>query len=143
MFAMKDVPQAAKLLGLAGLIPFVGLAALAFAAPDTPAVQWLAAYAATILAFLGGCRWGLASAGMGDGPQLWPLLYAVSPSLWAWVALTSPAPLNLGLLAAGLAYLLVADLSLTRFGGAPKWWPALRAPLTLVAVPSLVAAMFA
>ncbi len=143
MFTMKDVPQGAKLLGGAGLIPFVALAAAAHLAPDMPAAAWLASYAATILAFLGGCRWGLASAGMGDGPQLWPLLYAVTPSLWAWLALMSPAPMDLGLLAGGLAFLLLADLSLTRFGGAPKWWPALRAPLTVVAVPALIVAMLA
>ncbi|PKP63592.1 MAG: hypothetical protein CVT86_04835 [Alphaproteobacteria bacterium HGW-Alphaproteobacteria-8] len=53
----------------------------------------------------------------------------------------APAPVDLGMLALGLVALYAADLALTRAGGAPAWWPALRWPLTLGAAGSLALAM--
>jgi hypothetical protein len=141
---MRDVPPAARTLGLAGLAPFAGLALLAAlaGAPWGPAARdLLAGYGATILAFMGGCRWGLAAAGMGEGPAMRPLAIAVVPSLWAWGALAAPAPADLALLAAGLAALYLADRRLTAEGGAPAWWPALRLPLTAGAAASLLVGM--
>jgi hypothetical protein len=41
-------------------------------------------------------------------------------------------------LALGFASLLVADIRLTREGGAPAWWPTLRWPLTVGAAGSLL-----
>jgi hypothetical protein len=136
---MKTVPKAARQLGLAGLIPFVGLALLEHLAPGSGARDWLAGYGGAILAFMGGCRWGLASAGLGEGPALKPLAVSVAPALWAWLALRAPAPFDLELLAVGLLALYVADLKLTAQGGAPSWWPALRLPLTLGATLSVLA----
>jgi hypothetical protein len=136
---MKSVPPAARQLGLAGLIPFVALAALAHLAPGSGARDWLAGYGGAILAFMGGCRWGLAAAGLGQGPALKPLAVSVAPALWAWIALRAPAPFDLELLAVGLLALYVADLRLTAQGGAPSWWPALRLPLTLGATLSVLA----
>jgi len=143
---MRAVPSAARFLGLSGLIPFVSLAALALLAPapwGAAARGALAFYGAVILSFMGGCRWGLAAAGMGEGPALRPLALSVAPSLWAWGALMAPAPVDLGMLALGLLALFAADLRLTRDGGAPAWWPALRWPLTLGASISLALAMAA
>jgi hypothetical protein len=136
---MKDVPLAARRLGLAGLIPFAGLAALAHLTEGDLAAAWLAGYGAAILSFMGGCRWGFAAAGLGEGPALRPLALAVAPSLWAWLSLGAPRPFDLELLALGLLALYVADLKLTKDGGAPPWWPQLRLPLTLGAAASLLA----
>ncbi|WP_333832852.1 DUF3429 domain-containing protein [Rubrimonas sp.] len=136
---MKGVPAAAARLGLAGLIPFVGLAALAHLAPGSGARSWLAAYGAVILSFMGGCRWGFAATGMGEGPAVRPLVLAVAPALYAWLSLRAPAPFDMELLALGLLALYLADLKLTKDGGAPHWWPALRLPLTLGATLSLLA----
>jgi hypothetical protein len=139
-------PESARLLGYAGLLPFAALALCALFAPEALA-GWarasLAHYGATILAFMGGCRWGFAAAGLGEGPTLRPLALSVAPSLLAWVALSVPAPGDLLLLAAGLGALLAADLALVREGGAPKWWPALRWPLTVGAAASCVLGAFA
>ncbi|TVQ59948.1 MAG: DUF3429 domain-containing protein [Rhodobacteraceae bacterium] len=140
-------PPAARALGYAGLIPFVGLAGVTLVGPD----EWrllaqgaLAQYGAIILSFMGGCRWGFAAAGMGRGPVFAPLALSVLPALYAWGVLVAAAPpLNLAMLAAGLAALLAADLALVRAGGAPRWWPTLRWPLTLVAGASLLAGSFA
>lgn len=142
-----QTPAAARLLGFAGLIPFVGLAAVALVGPEAwraVAQAALAQYGAIILSFMGGCRWGFAAAGMGRGPAFDLLAISVAPALYAWgVLVAAPAPLDLAMLAAGLAALLAADLALARQGGAPRWWPALRWPLTLVAGLSLLAGSFA
>ncbi len=139
--SFSAIPAPARLLGLAGLIPFAvfGLAAL-LAPPQwaVPARETLAHYGATILAFMGGCRWGLAAAGLGEGPALRPLILSVAPSLWAWVALSAPHPADLAMLIVGLGALLGADVALTKAGGAPPWWPALRWPLTLGACGGLL-----
>lgn len=143
---MRDVPEPARLYGLAGLIPFVGLSALSLFGPD----EWrdvilkaLAYYGATILAFMGGCRWGFAASGMGEGAAWKPLGLSVIPSLWAWVALMLPPPFEKEMLGLGLLALYVADLRLTLEGGAPSWWPQLRLPLTLGAAFCLFAAVWA
>lgn len=143
---MRAIPSPALWLGLSGLIPFVALAAASLAGPapwDARALAGLTGYGATILAFMGGCRWGFAAAGLGAGPRWTALALSVVPSLWAWVALALPHPWSLAMLAAGLAFLYLADVVLTAQGGAPGWWPALRRPLTLVACLSLAAAMAA
>jgi hypothetical protein len=141
---MRAVPTPARILGLAGLIPFVALAvACIVAEPDVrPQAQGLlASYGATILAFMGGCRWGLASAGMGSGPSWGLLTAAVIPSLWAWGALALGHPFDLAMIAVGLAFLYVADVVLSMRGGAPDWWPAMRRPLTWIACASLAVGM--
>ena len=137
-----SAPPAARALGFAGLIPFGALAIGAIAAGGTPgaaAHQLLIGSGAVILSFMGGCRWGLASAGMGEGPALAPLAVSVLPALYAWAVSVLEAPIAGLCLALGFAVLYAADVALTRSGGAPGWWPELRAPLTLGAVASLVA----
>jgi hypothetical protein len=57
------MPRSALLLGVAGLIPFVGLSLLlAFAPALAPAdaLRIVALDAAVILAYMGGVHWGLA-----------------------------------------------------------------------------------
>jgi len=138
--ARPRVPAPAALLGAAGLIPFVACAAAAHLAPEAwrgAALGALAGYGATILAFMGGCRWGFAAAGMGAGPTWRPMAVSVLPSLLAWGALALGGPWGLALLGAGLLALWAADIALTRAGGAPAWWARLRAPLSVVAAVSL------
>lgn len=143
---MRDVPAAAMRLGLAGLVPFVSLSLLSLIGPEAwtdTVLKALAYYGAAILAFMGGCRWGFAATGMGEGPALIPLALSTAPALWAWLALMLPPPFEKEMLGLGLLLLYVADLRLTMEGGAPKWWPQLRLPLTLVATASLFAAVWA
>jgi hypothetical protein len=140
------VPRAAALLGWAGLIPFVGLAALLHLGPEGGrllAAHMLAFYGVAILSFLGGCRWGFAAAGLGEGPALRPLVLSVVPALYAWAAMPLGVPDALVFLAAGFVALLGADISLTRAGGAPAWWPRLRWPLSVGAAGSLIAGWLA
>ncbi|MEM1344888.1 MAG: DUF3429 domain-containing protein, partial [Pseudomonadota bacterium] len=136
------VPQAAAWLGGAGVLPFAGLALAAWIAPEpwgSTAYGGLVAYGTAILSFMGGCRWGFAAAGLGEGPTWRPIALSVLPALWAWALSFIGGTLQPLGLAAGFAALLWADVVLTRQGGAPVWWPALRWPLTLGAVSALVA----
>ncbi|MCB1883350.1 MAG: DUF3429 domain-containing protein [Geminicoccaceae bacterium] len=134
------VPLAARLLGFAGLIPFVGLAGLALFG-SLWALSALISYALAILAFMGGIHWGLA---MAEGESslarlgssvVWPLI--------GWFAFFVGHPFNLLLLAAAFAALLAYDLREVRLKEAPSWYPALRWPLTGVVVVCLVLGMFA
>lgn len=146
-FDTASIPRPALWLGLAGLIPFVGLMLLTFVLSGHGgdiAAAALAYYGVSILAFMGGCRWGFAAAGLGEGPSVRLLGLSVLPALWAWGAiLLVPAPYDLVALAVGFVALYAADLKLTVEHGAPAWWPALRLPLTAGAVASLILASFA
>lgn len=104
------LPAPARLLGTAGLIPFMGLAIAAWAGWP-PAAPALAAYGATILAFLGAVHWGLAlrapASEQGAGTARYAL--GVLPALLAWVALVVP-PLQAGLVLLALGILATAVL---------------------------------
>ncbi|MFC7474774.1 DUF3429 domain-containing protein [Dankookia sp. GCM10030260] len=59
----QPLPRPTLWLGLAGLLPFLGTALLAWTAPPDwrgVALHALAAYGAVILSFLGAVHWGLA-----------------------------------------------------------------------------------
>ncbi len=148
----RRVPVAAAWLGAAGLIPFAGLPLALFLADPDRNVLLAAAlgdYGALILSFMGGCRWGFAAAGLGEGPRLESLALAVVWSIYAWITLLVGLGLDgspirglrveLTLLALGFVALLAADVALARRGGAPAWWPRLRWPLTIGAVAGLLA----
>jgi Protein of unknown function (DUF3429) len=98
------LPTWAARLGYAGLIPFVALAALAVWMPAFRLqLQWaLAAYGAVIVSFLGALHWGWV---MREEAPLNPsasLIWGVTPSLLAWLALLLPTALSLYVLAASL-----------------------------------------
>ena len=141
LMTLSDVPPPARQLGFAGLAPF---AALSFAAltldgdAGAMAETLLIGYGAVILSFMGGCRWGFAAAGLGDGPSFARLGASVLPALYAWVAALAPASIAALLLAAGFAGLYLADVRVTRAKGAPAWWPALRLWLSSGAVIALL-----
>jgi len=145
--ARARVPLAAGIIGTAGLIPFFGFAWVIWSTPASVpsnlAAEFLAGYGAIILSFMGGCRWGFASAGLGAGPAFLPLIFSVVPALIAWPALMLEDPWRFVVLAAAFLFLFSWDVSLTRQGGAPAWWPRLRLPLTIGAVGSLFAAALA
>lgn len=87
-------------LGYAGLLPFVAGALLVWLVrPDAHpyATLALSAYAALIIAFLGGIHWGLAFHEADPPAALFA--WGVVPSLVAWVAVMMPA--NAGLVVEG------------------------------------------
>lgn len=128
------VPLPALLLGFAGLIPPVGLTAVALLdlglfAPSTPG--FVLTYAAVILSFLGGSWWGFVSRQERPG---WVLLgISVLPALAGWAAIFSfQPPAALFALTGALVATLAVDALLVRRRLAPRWWMKLRVPLSLL-----------
>lgn len=133
------LPPGARLLGLAGLIPFVA-GALALALLDDPArgaaARVLAGYAAVIVSFLGGIHWGLGFARTGAPTTMF--LWGIVPSLIAWVALLLPPAAGLVLMATMLVLCYGVDRAVYPRLGVAHWLP-LRRTLSVVAVLSCAA----
>jgi hypothetical protein len=135
---------AARVLGLAGLLPFIaGAAALALL--DAPGLRaWagtaLVAYGALIATFLGGIHWGLAMRGV--QPVSARLGWGVSPSLLAWVSLLLPVSPGLWLLAVLLVSCYAVDRTLYASAGLSGWL-GLRLQLTSVATLSCLVGAWA
>ncbi len=138
--ATSSPSRDARLLGIAGLLPFVAGAAGLWTLPP----EWLGlvanallAYAALIVSFLGGIHWGLAM----PQPTLRrkQLIWAVLPSLLGWAALLLNSIWGLVLMAASLLLCYVVDTQLYRPLGLGSWLR-LRAMLTVVATASCLSA---
>lgn len=144
-FTATTPPRLASLLGYAGLVPFVS-GALGFWL--TP-LAWrpfvldaLLDYAVVILAFMGAIHWGLAMrAEASDARAQIQLGLSVLPPLLGWLAVAGlPLVLAFPLMLVAFIALYLADLRAVKLGLAPRWYPALRTPLTLVVCLSLVVA---
>lgn len=158
---MAHLPHAALALGVAGAIPFIALApgphsavvdnALrmhgALTARDKARVQ--VAYGATILSFLGGIHWGLASAVVTGGAVASPSAalslqygWSVVPSLVAWPALLLDERHGAKVLAAAVAGALAVDLACAQRSLFPRWMIPMRIALSTCASMSLLATAF-
>ncbi len=135
------IPLPALVLGLAGLIPFVGLSIASFSVEGiirSEVVFTLIAYGAVILSFLGGVHWGVA---LGVPALLsWSrLIISVIPSLVGWVALLIADYQAIMLLVLAFIAMLVVDIVAMRRNVFPQWYGQLRWILTTVASISLAA----
>lgn len=144
MARSNPVPMGPIILGVAGLIPFLGFAALAVSGTDgglgsiglAPRTI-LSAYGAVIASFLGGIRWGVAAArNAGNGDYL----VAIVPSLVAWAAMAAPAPWDLRTLGVLVIVWGLIDQDLHRRGLVPLWLGRLRLVLSGVAGTALLVA---
>jgi hypothetical protein len=142
-------------LGLGGLLPFLGLAGLAWGgstvgstvgltAGSTIGPAWalrgLILYGASILAFLGGLHWGFALSGrLSDRAARIALVWSVVPSLIAWSAAWMPEQAALLGLAGGLVLAWAFDQRAWPQYGIGSWFLRLRGLLTFVATGSLLA----
>ncbi len=132
-------------LGLAGLVPFWALALahathLPQAVPRGEIDGMLATYAATILSFLGGIRWGAALRDPDGTRVATDYLFGVTPQLFGWGALFLPDPWRFALLGLGLLVLGPIDRNLVARGLAPPWFGRLRTILGLGAGAALFVA---
>jgi hypothetical protein len=133
-------------LGLAGALPFLAGAGALLAGFTTvahvPILTTLLVYAATIVSFLGGTRWGAAMA-LGRG-NLVVLSLAVAPSIAGWLLAGVPGGLGggyrLALFAVILMLLFIWDAAEVREGTFPRWYGQLRLLLTALAAGSLIVA---
>ncbi len=147
-FSIPPVPLA---LTLGGLVPFIAAAAMIAGGDDVirqqQAVFMLAGYAAVILSFLGGVRWGvemLDLAGQG-GPRLSVLGPSVLGALAGWIALglillhptLPPGQVLIGL-AVALGLHWAWDLSAR--AALPAWYDGLRTIASAGAVGALLLA---
>jgi hypothetical protein len=133
------VPGLAAILGLAGLLPFLGALALAALLPEArpAALAGLGAYGAAILSFLGAVHWGLAlasapgTAAAAAAPVRLGL--GVVPALAAWIALLLPATPSLLLLAGSLLATALVEAGASRRGLLGQDYMRLRWVLTVIA----------
>jgi hypothetical protein len=151
--AVRDIPATPRLLGLAGLLPQLAcVAVLYFGPPEWRfAAQAIAfGYAALIFSFLGGMWWGIAAAAPAAERRQtlgWLWIAAVMPSLIAlatylpWVfGQTWPEP-SLVMLGGALLMSPAVDAKLGPL--APRWWMALRVPLSIGLGTATIAAALA
>ena len=143
---MTQIPRAALILGLAGVLPFaLPILALVLGLASPFGIPWQSVqilYGLTILAFMSGCLWGFA-AKVEDSTG-----YALStlPALYGFFVLVLVMPISSTattvLFAFGFPALLLLDLRAARLGQSPMWWNPLRVLLTsLVTVCLLVGAI--
>lgn len=146
VFSLRQSEQAARILGYAGVIPFVALAGLAWLSTTVgfggvrPAIlAAVAAYGAVILSFLGAVHWGRIISTPREDPlgSLW-LLASVIPSLIGWAALLLPPSAGVPLLLAGFVLAWDGDRRATASGLLPAWYGALRTRLSLLVGSSLI-----
>jgi hypothetical protein len=147
LMRLETIPTPARLLGLAGLIPFAATAIEVIFARKIvfgpgPALYALQIYGAVILSFMGGAQWGLAVAqnAARETPEDWRR-YAVSvlPSFVAWAGLWFTGQTGLLLLAGGFLALLAYDFWTIRNGEVAPWYGRLRIMLTAGVVTILAA----
>lgn len=139
-------PASPLTLGLLGLIPFWALTLMiltglrfGFAAETLRFA--LGAYGATIVAFLGGIRWGVAvRASQNEGTT--DFVVSVVPQLIGSAALLLAERPRFVVLAATILCLGVLDQGLVRRGLAPAWFGRLRMILSLGAGAALLVTAF-
>ncbi len=148
MLRLADVPRSALLLGFAGLLPFlwgVGtlyVPALQGMTMDTVGPRFVApfvllSYGQIILAFMSGVIWGFA-ARAGGAVQGLGFALSVVPALWAFFFVGGGPQAAASFLIAGFLGVLLIDLFFWSNGLAPRWWMALRIPLTAIVCLCLV-----
>lgn len=149
---MRQIPRAALILGLAGVIPFAwgALTVLVPALADWgavslgprfvgPYVQLF--YGAVILSFMSGVLWGFSTKAEGRRAATGYAL-SVMPALWAFLT-TGGGPVGAATnLIFGFLGLLLLDWSFWRWGLAPAWWMRLRGLLTGLVVACLGVTVF-
>ena len=137
------IPATAALLGGAGVVPFaVAAAAQWLTVPHLPAHTAMTAglvYAALVLSFLGGVRWGTALATFSARRQSIEFMLSMLPPLAALVALLLPHLLAVSLLIAGFLLQGQWDVMSVEKGRLPSWFGKLGMFLTASAVLSLIA----
>lgn len=133
-------------LACAGFVPFAGLSlALLLVGKETALhpvlTDALRTYAAVVLSFLGGIRWGLAlrSTPVAAGD----ILFSVVPAIVGWLALFLPVPLAVSLLLLAFCTLGAWDSLAIHRGLAPVWFATQRIVLTLLVAAALVGALVA
>ena len=137
----------ARLLGYAGLAPFIALSLWLYGiASDhewrAGTILLLLVYGAVILSFLGGVRWGVALARHGEDAGF-DFSLAMVPPLMGWIAVFIPVPYAFAVLAVAFAAQGAWDTLAVHTGKAPEWYGELRTILTAIVVLTMIVAFIA
>lgn len=139
--ALQDAPAPARILAVAGLVPFWVLAVAPRLGVNPPWLQpALIGYSAVILSFVGALHWGLAAARDNTERPLpaWRSYgYSVVPALVAWVALLLPYRDALTLLSLAFIAAMFADQRWLAGHGLPSWFVPLRTLISVLVVIAL------
>jgi hypothetical protein len=140
LYALYSIPRPALSLGIAGLIPFWGLA-ISIIVFDPPiknyAIQAEITYGAVILSFLGGIHWGLAA--MNERHVNWLCLsWGITPSLIAWGALFLQPFFGLLLLITGFLAAAIIDFRVFTSNSNNTWFGGLRTVLSIGTITALL-----
>lgn len=141
----SGAPKPAMFLTLAGILPFLITALVVIVTPEgklfnATAYNALLTYAAVILGFLGGTRWGVEMVERPETTRWAVLVLAIIPPLLAWaVILIGLQPrATMAIFIAGFLAMLFWDLwSITR-GTLPGWYASLRIIASSGAILSLL-----
>lgn len=144
---MIRVPASALLLGLLGLIPFLWGAIVSLGLLDSASADLtlggvtlisandgqllMVRYGVIILCFMSGVLWGFATRAAGTQATVCYML-SVIPALWVFLYPGTgaySAQLNLMI---GFTMVLMIDFAFWRWELAPRWWMALRVPLSVI-----------
>lgn len=140
-------PLAALVIGWAGIVPFVAAAVGPMVIADYGIAAFVSLaggiYAALVLSFLGGIRWGMAMGPLWGSDRTVGFAISVLSPAAGWIALLLPRVESLGLMI--IAFLLQGwlDLRAVGEGRAPLWFAPLRIRLTAAAVVALVVTIVA
>lgn len=144
----RPLPPFAIVLGLAGLLPFIGCSVGALTLSSDGSTRFLlalVAYGATILAFLGGVHWGFALDGSGEPTERTQRLrfgLGVVPALIGWAAMLVTfiglPTTGLLVLTAGFIGTTVIEAQAARRGLVPGGYMWLRWVLSIVVVVCLL-----
>ncbi|MCV6611982.1 MAG: DUF3429 domain-containing protein [Amphritea sp.] len=124
-----------RTLGIAGLMPFIGLSLVAISGSELYSL-YLLTYAALIFSFLGGVLWFVSLNQQAPGHLAW---ISVSVMLWAWSWLHPQFPAALLLAAASFIGLHLYERYYLA-GLYPQAFMTLRSMLTVIASVSLAVA---
>jgi hypothetical protein len=142
----RPLPILATLLGVAGLLPFIGAGLAGLGPQGDRAMMALVAYGAVILSFLGGVHWGFALQDPAERGQRQRLLLGVAPSLVGWVALLLAMAVRVeagvALLALGVLGATIVEARAQRAGMMPRGYMTLRYGLSGVVIVVLVVVVF-
>ncbi len=144
----REIPRSAFIISLAGLLPFVwGVVTIYSPAAAQTTAEWIGqrfngpyvglAYGTVILSFMSGVLWGFATKTSSSQATTGYAL-SVLPALWAFF-MVGGGPVSAGMnLIAGFVAVLGLDFAFWKWGLAPRWWMALRVPVTGVVIMCLL-----
>jgi hypothetical protein len=135
--------KSAWTLALSGFLPFGAIALWLIAGPEQGssaqlAHRLLSGYAAVILSFLGGIRWGVAL-NRNDETMARSLALSVLPSLAGFFCLLLPVPIIHAAFAVCFAAQGAWDNLAAHSGAMPLWFARIRVTLTILVTLCLIA----